>query len=98
MTITIDYPEELVSSLHLSKDAFASELRMAAAAKLFELGRVSSGRAAELAGIPRILFLQRLGEYGVPVIDLTRVELEQDVRNAMEWMQHRSIPPPSESA
>lgn len=82
MTITIDYPEELVSSLHLSKDAFEAEFRMAAAAKLFELGRISSGRAAELAGIPRLLFLQRVGDYGVPVIDFTAEELDQDVRNA----------------
>lgn len=82
MTITIDYPEELVSSLHLSKEAFAAEFRMAAAAKLFELGRISSGRAAELAGIPRVLFLKRVGDYGVSVFDLSSEELEQDFVNA----------------
>ncbi|OQY83641.1 MAG: small protein [Chloroflexi bacterium UTCFX4] len=82
MTITIDYPEELATSLHLSTREFESEFRMAAAAKLFELGRISSGRAAELAGIPRVLFLKRVGDYGVPVFDLTPEELEQDFINA----------------
>lgn len=82
MTITIEYPESILSALHMSQEDFAAEFRMLAAVKLFELGRISSGRAAELAGIPRVLFLQRVGDYGVPVIDLTPEELEQDIINA----------------
>jgi len=82
MTITIEYPETILSALHLSQEDFAAEFRMLAAVKLFELGRISSGRAAELAGIPRVVFLHRLADYGVPIIDLTREELEQDFANA----------------
>ncbi len=82
MTITIEYPEAILSALHLSQEDFAAEFRMLAAVKLFELGRISSGRAAELAGIPRVVFLHRLANYGVPIIDLTREELEQDFANA----------------
>jgi predicted HTH domain antitoxin len=40
-------------------------LRLAAAMKLYELGRISSGAAAELAGIGRVEFLDRLAEFGV---------------------------------
>ncbi len=82
MTITIEYPETILSALHLSQEDFAAEFPMLAAVKLFELGRISSGRAAELAGIPRVIFLHRLADYGVPIIDLTREELEQDFANA----------------
>jgi len=39
------------------------ELRLAAAVKLFELGKLSSGAAARLAVIPRTLFLTRLANY-----------------------------------
>ncbi len=92
MTITIEYPETILSALHLSEEDFAAEFRMLAAVKLFELGRISSGRAAELAGIPRIVFLHRLADYGVSIINLTREELEQDIRNAAEWIQHDSPP------
>jgi predicted HTH domain antitoxin len=45
--------------------SFARELRMLAAVKLYELGRLSSGRAAELAGVPRVEFLLELGRYKV---------------------------------
>ncbi len=53
---------------------------MLAAAKLFELKRLSSGAAARLAGVPRTVFLQRLGDYGIPVLDLTKEELRQETR------------------
>lgn len=55
---------------------------MAAAAKLYELGKFSSGRAAELAGVPRVSFLQAIATYGVSLFDETEEELKQDLRHA----------------
>lgn len=55
---------------------------MAAAAKLYEMGKLSSGRAAELAGVSRVSFLQVLEKYKVPIFNLTMEELKQDLRNA----------------
>ena len=52
-------------------DEMASELRLAAAMKLYELGRLSAGAAATLAGIPKPLFLTKLADYGVDSFDLT---------------------------
>lgn len=55
---------------------------MLAAVKLYQMGKLSSGRAAQLAGIPRISFLQSLSDYGVPIFDLTTDELYNDLKNA----------------
>ncbi len=44
---------------------------MAAAVKLFELGQLSSGAAANLAGVPRVVFLAKLADYGVDTFTLT---------------------------
>lgn len=78
MTITV--PDITADMLHVAPDAVGDEIRMLAAAKLFEMGRMSSGAAAELAGIPRVVFLQRLGEYGVSVFDITEEELRQEAK------------------
>jgi predicted HTH domain antitoxin len=78
--ITFSIPEESISALHVPVDQAGDELRMLAAAKLFELKRLSSGAAARLAGVPRTIFLQRLGDYGIPVLDLTEEELRQETR------------------
>lgn len=78
--ITIEIPEESLLSLKLSEEAAAAELCMAAAVKLYELGRFSSGAAARLAGIPKVVFLSKLADYGVDTFRLTEDELRRETR------------------
>jgi len=82
MTIVLDIPKETLLALHVSEEEAEETLRMAAAVKLFELGRLSSGAAAELAGVPRPVFLSRLADYGVDAFDLTEEELLEETRFA----------------
>ncbi|HBY98259.1 MAG TPA: hypothetical protein DEP84_30665 [Chloroflexi bacterium] len=55
---------------------------MAAAVKFFEMGQLSSGAAARLAGVPRVVFLARLIEYGVDTFRLTDAQLARESRLA----------------
>lgn len=56
-TITLECPDEVLISLKASAEEFTQELKMLGAVKLFELGKLSSGRAAQLAGVSRAEFL-----------------------------------------
>jgi len=59
------------------ESTFARELRVLAAVKLYELGRLSSGRASELAGMSRVEFLLALGQYKVFPLESELVDLER---------------------
>jgi predicted HTH domain antitoxin len=76
--ITLSIPDTSLLALKTGPEQLGQELRLAAAMKLYELGRLSSGAAADLAGIPRVLFLTKLADYGVDTFRLTRQELEQE--------------------
>ncbi len=78
-TVQLEIPEEVLISLKQTPETIARELQILAAVKLFELGKLSSGRAAQLAGMSRVQFLLLLGQYQVSPFSLSTEELERDV-------------------
>jgi predicted HTH domain antitoxin len=80
--VNIPIPDDAMAALNLSPVEAAEAFRFAAAAKLYELGRLSSGAAASLAGVPRVVFLSRLSEYGVSAFQTDEEEIKQDLSRA----------------
>ncbi len=76
--VTIDIPESILQAERTDPDRFARELCVLAAVKLYELDRLSSGKAAELAGMSRVEFLENLERYRVFPLEAELRELERD--------------------
>ncbi|NEQ97386.1 MAG: UPF0175 family protein [Cyanothece sp. SIO2G6] len=74
--VQLDIPEEVLISLKQTPETISQELSILAAVKLFELGKLSSGRAAQLANVSRVEFLNLIGRYQVSPFALSPDELE----------------------
>lgn len=75
----ISIPERLLPVLGVPPEQAGDEVRMLAAVKLYQMSRLSSGAAAEFAGICKPEFMLRLGHYGVPAFDLTQDDFDQEL-------------------
>lgn len=81
-TLTLHVPETTPEALHVPPERLGAELLLAAAMKLYESGRLSGGAAAELAGVPKPIFIERLGAYGVAAFRQGGAELRDEAANA----------------
>lgn len=83
-TLTIEYSDDLLFRLGLSKEKFTDEAKLMLAAKLYELGRLSSGEAAQLAGKGRVEFLFSLSSIGVSMSNIDETELSKELDFALD--------------
>jgi hypothetical protein len=75
--LTIYIPDEIRHKLNRTPEEMCRDIRTYAALMLFSLGKLSSGAAALMAGIPHVMFLDLCTEYNIPISQITPEELRQ---------------------
>ena len=77
-TLCVEYPESIPAVLNVSRESFEQEAKLALAVKLFEIGRLTSGQAASLAGVSRVFFLLNCERLGAASVAWDQAELESE--------------------
>jgi predicted HTH domain antitoxin len=77
--VNFELPEEVFSTTRNTPENFVKEMRLAAAVKWYEIGRISQSKAAEIAGISRHDFLEALNQFDISPFQITAQELEQEL-------------------
>lgn len=87
-SLTLNYPDNFESAVQTTPEELEAQIRLMAALKMFELGKLSSGKAAELAGMSRAEFFEMCGRYKVSIFnyssDEVEAELEADLKAARQ--------------
>lgn len=78
-TLAIQLPEDVRQMLNRTPEEMARDLRLYASLMLFRLGKLSSGAAASMAGVPRLMFLDLCAEYDIPVSQMTAEDLRREL-------------------
>ena len=81
-TLTIDLPETVFSALNADPKEFTRQMRIAAAIKRYELGRISQNKGAEIAGLSRAEFIDVLSDARVSPLQVTPEQLREELADA----------------
>ena len=79
MTIDIPLDSELAGVLQMFDRPLKDTARELIVLELYRQGKISSGKAAELIGMPRIAFIQHASTLGIPFFDMTEEEWRAEV-------------------
>jgi len=85
---SIKYPAGFENSVQMTKDEMEQHIRLMAALKMFELGKISSGKAAELAGTSRLAFFETCGRYQVNIFNYPPEEIAEELEGDLDMLKN----------
>jgi predicted HTH domain antitoxin len=80
--LIVQLPESAFAALRKDPNEFASEMRIAAAVKWYELGMISQEKAAEIAGLSRADFITALNRLHASPLQYSPEELREELHDA----------------
>lgn len=78
-TVALQLDNDVFATLRMSPDEVSRDVRLAAAIRWYAQGRLSQGKAAEVAGISRAEFIDALSASGVSASQVTPDELRAEL-------------------
>jgi hypothetical protein len=84
-TVKIDLEEDLAALLHQTDHTVEEAAREMIVLELYRRGSISSGKAGELLGMPRLDFIRYASRLGIPHIDMTPDEWETEKAALDSW-------------
>ncbi len=78
-SITIDFPNDILLALNESEGDLKKRIKMALAIHLYELEKLSIGKAAQLSGASRLEFETELSKNKISISNLTENDVMKDI-------------------
>jgi predicted HTH domain antitoxin len=84
-TVRVDLDEAVATLLHQTNQPVREAAQEMILLELYRRGTISSGKAAELLGMPRLDFIRHASQLGIPLIDMTGDEWEAEKTALEAW-------------
>lgn len=78
-TIHLDLEDDLMTLLRAPNRSVENAIREMIALELYRRGTISSGKAAEILGVPKIQFIKHASQLGIPYFNMTEQELDSEL-------------------
>lgn len=88
LVINRNEPDAVMMGLKANKIIGMPGVRKALATALFKDGNLSIARSAKLADMTLADFIAHVSRLGIPVVDLTAEEAQQDIDTLDDWLKH----------
>jgi predicted HTH domain antitoxin len=79
--LKMQIPQDIFIALNINENEMIYDLKLNYAIELFRSGKLTIGKAAELAGVKRYSFECMLSERNIPISDITFQEVKDDVES-----------------
>ncbi len=79
--LKMQIPQDIFIALNINENEMIYDLKLNYAIELFRSGKLTIGKAAELAGVKRYSFENMLSERNIPISDITFQEVKDDVES-----------------
>ena len=89
LTVGVELPRDVLGAMDVSEPGLPQRVKQLLALELLREGRISSGKAAELAGMAKYAFVRLLGEHRMPYFTETAEELDAQVRSTRTVLDAR---------
>jgi predicted HTH domain antitoxin len=82
LKVEIELPQNLLAALDIPESELGRQAREWVLLELFQEGKISSGKAAEILGLSKAQFLDLLSQRNLPYLDADLTDLEREVAAA----------------
>ena len=79
--IKMEIPADILIALNESETEFMQDMKFFTAVRFYQLKKLTLGKAAQLSGLSRYEFEQKLAGYGIPISNLDIEDIEEDIES-----------------
>ncbi len=86
LTVSLNLPRTLLGALNIPESQLSHRILEILAIELFRQQIISAGKGAELLGISKLSFIERLGQNNIPYFSETPAELSAEVETVEQLL------------